>query len=98
MREALLRVNGIERVLIDDGLASWGCDPEAGVLALAVSGASFEARAAVCGRREHAPEDTPVLLGWFEGKRWPSSVHDTRIAATLASLAGAERREGDEPL
>jgi len=83
-QDALLRQPGIERVLQGESLLAWGLPR---TVAIAEPGYGFDEAAAVIGHPEAASaKPAPILCfeGGFE-RSWPRSVHDLRIAPTLAA-------------
>jgi hypothetical protein len=100
LREALLRTTGVERVLSGRGLQLWGADhPQAGdLLAVAEPGWSFVDEAIDYGSWEPASHAAVVLV-CGGSPRWPTDVHDVRIAPTLARFLGHPlERFADTPL
>ena len=85
-RDRLLRMPGIERVLAGDSIRTLGL---AGPLVVAELGTSFEDGPRCFGHPDGAIGSL-LVYGEIDGPDWPASVHDTRIAPTLARLAGRE--------
>lgn len=96
-RSALLRQHGMERVLDGESLEVLGLPRP---VALAEPGFGFDDTAADFGSTDSDPRRPAQLLGWLHGEsRWPASVHDVRIAPTLAArLAITGLEWGDSAL
>jgi len=92
MREALLGLRGVERVLQGEALAVFGLPAEKPeeLLALAGEGFSFEEERVSVGSLECRPQEEGILLGL--GCRalgaWPSKLHALRLAPSVAAYLG----------
>ena len=93
-RSVLLRQHGVERVLDGESLEVLGLPRP---VALAEPGFGFDDAAADFGSTNSDPQRPAQLLAWLHGEsRWPASVHDVRIAPTLAArlaTAGLQWRD-----
>jgi hypothetical protein len=102
VREALLRLRGVERVLQGEALAAFGVPEEEGalILALAREGFSFEEEKASVGSPECAPGEEGVLLalGCHARAAWPSKLHALRLAPSVAAHLGHSTQDyADRP-
>jgi len=92
MREALLRLQGVERVLRDEALAALHLPTENGelLLALAREGFSFAEERASVGSYECPPGEEGVFVGLGCRARtsWPSKLHALRLAPSVAAHLG----------
>ncbi len=109
LRERLLRLRGVERVLHGELLQAWieaggpsALQPPARpgtLLALAGKGHSFQDEQASMGHPEVAPpEQAMLILFGEESPDWPAELHDYRIAPSIAHHLGVEpAADGPKP-
>lgn len=102
VREALLRLRGVERVLQGEALAAFGVPEEGGalILALAREGFSFQEEQASVGSCECARGEEGILLGLGcpADLAWPTKLHAVRLAPSLAAHLGHPTRDyADRP-
>lgn len=102
VREALLRLRGVERVLEGEALEVLGVRSENGgqLLALAREGFSFEEERASVGSLVCRPQEEGILLGLCcrTPGAWPSKLHALRLAPSLAAyLERATAGYADRP-
>jgi hypothetical protein len=97
LRDAWLRTPGVACVLSGRALELLGCDPARGAAVVAEPGWSFEPGRGAPGPGPVTKGGGPVVLAWTPGGsgRWPTDVHDTRVAPTLTRAAGIVGPPGD---
>jgi hypothetical protein len=110
LRRELLLTPGIERILEEDALASWGIDhPQAGDLVVLAEPDAIleEGRPADALPRSAAGHPDPCAAGepwaaWLAdgvAAAWPEQVHDYRLGATLVAALGLPLTSlADQPL